>query len=103
MTRKEYMQKASGAGSHREYYAQFVDAGIRQRVTSAFGVGRLKQALRDDENLNTIALHRWDDLGLPLTVGDQMRELGDSMSMAGQVCVLKEAARQVCEECGQGR
>jgi len=35
---------------------------------------------------------------VPLHIGKKLRELGDGISLAGAVCILKEAARQLVEK-----
>lgn len=94
-TRKEYLD---GAVSHREYYAQFVTEGVKQLVEKRIGIDRLKKST--DEHLNDIPLKTWDNLfstGVPKYIGDKLREAGDFPTMAGAVCILKEAARQILD------
>ena len=98
ITRKEYMgQDMSGTDrewTHREYYAQFVDAGAKERL--ADWLPRLLKST--DEHLNDIPLHVWDDLGPPPESHAMFKECGDNPTMAGYVCIWKEAARQLMEE-----
>lgn len=92
-TRSDYMEKRC---THRQYYAQFVTAA-KDRVRRAFTIDRLRAAFAKDEHFNSIPLGEWDGLasGLPLY---GIKEAGDYCTPAGQVCALKEAARQLVEE-----
>ena len=96
-TRQDYLNKKC---SHREYYSQYVTEGIRKGVCSYIGIDKLRAST--DEHLNDIPLKEWDYItvsilsctGLTL----KMEERGDYSTLAGHVCILKEAARQVIEE-----
>ena len=49
-----------------------------------------------DPHFNDIPLATWDRIGFMYRgLGPEFEKLGDFMSSAGLVCVLKEAARQV--------
>ena len=95
-TRKQYMAKEC---THREYYGQFVTDDTRQTVLQSIGRSKLENSI--DPHLNDIPLQQWDHMYLP-PLGCSMKEAGDWLSMAGKVCILKEAARQILdeEECG---
>ncbi len=88
-TRKQYLDKEC---SHREYYAQFVTPGVVDRIVRRLGADRLLAS--QDEHLNDIPLHIWDDIPAPMGSGQAMRALGDYPTLAGAVCINKEAARQ---------
>lgn len=90
-TRQDYLKREC---THREYYAQFVTDSIKNIVASRFGVERLKNALLEDEHLNSIKLIEWDMLHISVDMSDY----GDRLTLAGKNCILKEAARQLCEE-----
>lgn len=96
-TRQEYM---NGTVTHREYYGQFVTDGTKELVKHTFGVVRLSTAFSEDEHFNNISLDKWDNLGILIqgSASAQVKEVGDFISKAGLVCILKEAARQVVEE-----
>lgn len=93
-TRKQYLD---GECTHEEYYGQFVTREIRQLVSRTFTVPRLVAS--PDPHFNDITLRRWDalagSLGKPTEAA--LRDRGDWLSLAGAVCILKEAARQVVE------
>ena len=91
-TRKDYM---SGKCTHAEYYGQLVTQNMKNHITLA-----IPQALErsTDPNFNDIPLSTWDRMGLAYGLRNEFSALGDIKSMAGMVCVLKEAARQVKEE-----
>ncbi len=92
-TRQDYL---NGKCSHSEYYSQFVTAHTLAVVKGAFGIDTLKTAFAADENLNTIPLEKWDITALRIAgVSAKMKELGDYLTKAGGVCVVKEAARQL--------
>jgi hypothetical protein len=90
-TRKQYMEREC---THREYYAQFVTDTTRGMVARLIGVERLREST--DEHLNDIPLQHWDRLPITLPRGS-MQAAGDWLSLAGKVCILKEAARQLLE------
>lgn len=97
MTRREYMDTPveDRAEAHRAYYSQFVSEYTKSLVLSH--VATKKELMASTEQaFNDIPLARWDRA----YVGpkDKMRELGDFPSLAGSVCILKEAARQIVEE-----
>ena len=96
ITRGQYLD---GEATHREYYAQFVTEGIKTTVLSRFDIDRLVSAFNADEHLNGIPLQSWDNIRFyNMEVIRQMEECGDGLTLAGQVCILKEAARQIVEE-----
>lgn len=97
-TRKDYLDHKC---THREYYAQFVTEYTINTVVSTFGIKRLQAALAKDEYLNTIALERWDMVGYAINsymLDKKLREAGDYPTLAGLVCIVKEAARQAIEQ-----
>lgn len=79
---------------HQKYYGQLVTEGIKRTVKKEFGMERLLAST--DPHLNDIPLKRWDDLYLPNI--PSMKPLGDYLTLAGKVCIAKEAARQLIEE-----
>ena len=91
-TRKEYLNHDC---TFAEYYGQFVDSGVMARVLHVISLDELTNS--NDEHLNDIELSRWDAVLAPFPkhIGDQMRECGDFPTMAGAVCIAKEAARQL--------
>ncbi len=91
-TRKQYLNKEC---SHREYYAQFVDAYVIDRVQ--FIIGKDKILNSADEAFNDIPLAYWDSIRLYHHVSSAVKRAGDTMSLAGQVCIAKEAAKQIRE------
>lgn len=90
-TRADYMARRV---SHEEYYrAVAKTAGISFKDSSAPIVERARQALAaGDKHLNTIPLKVWDGMGAALLSIDRaFRAHGDHDSLAGRVCVLKQA------------
>jgi len=104
MTRQEYLAaNTAGTSPHREYYGQFVNKAVKDLVLSRFSKEKLTEAIQSEKNLNSIPLAQWDGLTQGLGayyygVAEKMKELGDYRTLAGSVCILKEAARQIVEE-----
>ncbi len=96
MTRKDYLD---GKVSHEEYYRSIAkSAGIDMSYGAYALMERVKKALREgDKHLNTIPLAIWDRMGanpvLRANLAPVFKAHGDIMSIAGIVCVLKQAAR----------
>lgn len=99
-----------GVCSHREYYTQFVNDKVIERVVNTIGVNLLLAST--DEHLNDIPMKKWDDLAgfafrssemirRPGNIDpikyEQLKEAGDGVSAAGLVCIYKEAAKQIIE------
>lgn len=95
-TRQQYLDKEC---THRQYYAQFVTAGIIKSVSNRFGKNAIVKALETNEHLNNIDLARWDSLAITheSSLRGKMKQVGDRYSLAGGVCVMKEAAKQIAE------
>ncbi len=94
-TRKQYLNQEV---THREYYSQFVTNGIKSIVSGSIGKDRIKNS--NDKHLNDIPLSLWDGVAhqiqqTPSQLGKRMDEAGDYCTLAGLVCIAKEAARQL--------
>jgi hypothetical protein len=96
LTRQQYMDNEI---THQQYYGQFVDEHIIKLVIDTFGSYPLKYEFQRDENFNDIPLQRWDALSYAIVrkVTPLLREAGDFYSLAGGVCILKQAARMHVE------
>lgn len=91
ITRKEYMD---GKASFAEYYGEiareahisYANSPLLPRVIDALAKG--------DAHLNTIPLHRWDAVGVYTMkiLAPIFKAHGDGWSLAGSVCVHKQAA-----------
>jgi len=93
LTRQDYL---AGKCTHSEYYAQFVTAGTRSRA-SQIGIAQLKAST--DPHLNDISLAQWDRLAAHVPYNRELfKQANDNLTLAGQVCLLKEAARQLIAE-----
>ena len=92
-TRKQYL---NGECTHRQYYGQFVNAGTKARVLSGIGLAALKKST--DPHFNDIPLHEWDGLVANCPGSAAFSKAGDYYTLAGGICLLKEAARQVLEQ-----
>lgn len=88
-TRKEYMD---GIVSHREYYGQFVTEEVKKTLLRLIGKKEILSS--QDEHFNDIPIAKWDALPAP-NVKDKMKLTGDYLTLAGSVCIYKEAAKQI--------
>lgn len=108
ITRKQYMDKEA---THRQYYAQFVNDQVKERVIDMFGVDLLLAS--KDEHLNDLPMAKWDRLGGFAFSGARMvmkpyniypvdinliKEAGEGVSAATMCCIYKEAAKQIIED-----
>jgi len=96
MTRKQYLD---GDCTHREYYAQYVNKKVLSHVKKDIGEDRILTSI--DPNFADINLKAWDSVfffGLPKYIRNELRNNGDFPTIAGAVCIAKEAARQIQEE-----
>jgi len=98
MTRKQYMEADGGTEAHRTYYSQFVTDEMKRRVLTFIGKDKVVEST--DPHFNNIGLHRWDAIAqpCPCDVAKLLMEAGDYPTLAGLVCILKEAAQQIREE-----
>lgn len=91
-TRTQYLDREC---SLTAYYSQFVTDATKRVVKSYIGLRKLKNST--DEHFNDIPLQTWDSL--PIAYNRQaMESCGDYLTLAGHVCIMKEAARQILEE-----
>ena len=93
ISRKQYTK---GEFTHREYYAQYVGDHERNLVLKKLGLKRLEKHFQADFQDDRIELSEWDAL-MPFIQPD-FRSRDDFPTIAGLVCVLKEAALQVVEQ-----
>lgn len=93
-TRQQYLDKEC---THRQFYGQFVTPGIIREVEDRIGVSRLYDS--QDPHFNDIPLGRWDGLGVWLqgVAAKKILATGDVPTLAGGVCIAKEAARQILD------
>lgn len=92
-TRDDYLRNKC---THEQYYAQFINDEVKQLVIAGIGKKRLLNS--KDKHFNNIPLAKWDFLMLPSNISSLLVEAGDFMTLAGQVCILKEAGRQIKAE-----
>lgn len=89
-------QRLDNECSHREYFAQFVTEMTKETVLHRIGLNTILAST--DNAMNDIELNAWDVLpDFPRATFDHMKKLGDFMTMAGKVCIYKEAAKQIQE------
>ena len=93
-TRTDYLD---GKCTHQQYYHQFVDERIKAIVLCRFDRETLAHHFAKDTFFNTINIRTWDVMSLPGYVADKLKQAGDYLTLAGQVCVLKQAAREIVE------
>jgi predicted transcriptional regulator len=94
-TRLQYLE---GKCNHRQYYAQFVTNAHKARVNNSIGKDRVVNT-EDQKHFNSIPLHIWDRVSLPIPAEsiELMKKANDYPTLAGAVCILKEAAKQISE------
>ena len=105
-TRKQYLNKEC---THREYWAQFVTRGMKNMVQSRFDMQRLARSQNEyfndvtrvqdwdcmkDVTFRMLDLKVWREIHYPEYTDP--RSIGWSLS--DNICLLKEAARQLVEE-----
>jgi len=90
ITRDDYI---SGKASHSEYYTQFV----KKSHFDALAFLRDMIMKSTNPHFNDIPLRLWDCI-IATYPTEKMKECGDYLTIAGKVCILKEAARQMKEE-----
>ena len=100
-TRADY---SAGRVSHADYYrAVAKTAGVSYRDADPKFMARVRQALADgDKHINSIALRQWDARAYSLLprVADAFKAHGDYLTLAGGVCLIKQAARDAVETDG---
>lgn len=99
-TRKEYLNQEC---TYEQYYNQFLTPAIIAIVANRFSIDELKEAYQKNESFNSIPLAAWDSLAYalkntPTGLGKKLRDAGDFLTLSGQVCVLKAAARKLAIE-----
>jgi len=92
---KTRLQYLAGECTHREYYAQFVTDKVKSNVIRY--IGRINIETSNDKSFNDIPLRKWANIGIPVDIVDALKEAGDGYSLAGAVCINKEAAKQIRE------
>jgi hypothetical protein len=95
LTRADYMAHSNEPGSHRRFYAQFVNAATISTVARFIGHDALMRST--DPHMNDIPLAKWDRLAGRLPLAIRFADVGDYPTLAGWVCIAKEAARQYIE------
>ena len=100
MNRTEYLAGNRGDRDeatrlHRAYYGQLVNEQTIAAV--ALLIGRDRILASTDPHLNDIPLKEWDRIIKSFPLAARFDTLGDYPTLAGLVCVAKEAARQLQE------
>ena len=80
--------------THEEYYSSVVKMADISYTKDSHLVERAKQST--DKNLNDIPLYVWDSEahGAKQAIKKALESHGDQYSLAGGVCVIKEAVRE---------
>lgn len=97
--RQRYLNKEI---SHADYYrAIAATAGVSYENADARFLDRVRRALAaGDEHLNTIPLAEWDARSTSIFgLHNAFRAHGDIYSLAGGVCLVKQAAKDAVEDC----
>ena len=89
-------QRLNDECTHAEYYAQFINESVKDRVLKYIGLDAIKRST--DEHMNDIPLVQWDAIGITRHTGDQFRACGDYPTLAGSVSLYKTAAKQIKAE-----
>ena len=90
-TRADYL---AGKCTHSQYYAQFVTRTTKELVKKYIGLDKIKAST--DHHFNDIPIKQWDELasgGVPRAIA--FIDVGDFSTLAGNICIAKEAARQI--------
>jgi len=98
-TRKQHLK---GECTHREYYAQFVTKDVIQYVVDHIGKDRILSS-KDPVRFNDIPLIHWDMRRPAFGFAEKMKAAGDSLTLAGKNCILKEAAKQFYESSNKSK
>ena len=96
-TRRQYMDKEVSFADF--YRAVNQTAGISLERNPI--IAEVKTALEaGDEHLNTIPLQHWDAMAFSVqqALTKAFKEHGDSYSLAGGVCAMKQAARDAVKD-----
>jgi hypothetical protein len=93
-TRQQYMDREC---THREYNAQFVTAATKEKVLRYIPLGHI--ILSTDEHFNDIPLRLWDKIPMERYAGDWVKVEANINTLSMAVCINKEAARQIKEDC----
>ena len=89
-SRQQYLNKEI---SHRDYYRQFVNEELIEKVERTFGIETLNAALHQDEHLNSIGLRSWDAFTSQIPFDQEAIEIaGENVTRATLVCIAKTAA-----------
>ena len=98
-TRKQYLNKEC---TFEQYYGQLATESVKKTVLNFFSPEELKAAYAKDKHFNSIPLANWDHIGkranLRGNLSAEFKKLGDYSTVAGLVCVVKNAARQIINE-----
>lgn len=96
-TRTDYMD---GKCTHNQFYAQFVTSGVMTFVKNRVGIESIVSS--KNEHFNDIPLAVWDSINIKDIVNQAAIREAHSYakgsfpwSKSMQVCILKEAARQI--------
>lgn len=93
-TRKDYM---SGKCTHDQYYGQMIiESSAVSVVSSLFTLDELRKAYAENKDFNTIPLQIWDNAAKLLSTN--FRKYEDIPTLAGDVCILKRAAKFLVDE-----
>lgn len=93
-TYSDYLDKKC---TFSQFYRQFVSQSTLDTIKYGLGVELLINKLKEDEHLNNIPLEKWDILAERITLKVSAKKAGIALSSSCRVCIVKEAARMLCE------
>ena len=95
-TRKQYLNNKC---TFEEYYSQLVSESTKKTVLNYFSKEELEKMYKKDNHFNSVSLDIWDNIGAIANrrenLSSKFKELDDYCTLAGLVCVVKTAARQI--------
>lgn len=91
-TRRDYLNRKC---THRQYYSQFVNTNTKNQLLRY--IPKKEIVASKDPHFNDIKIRRWDAIPAIAGTNDKMKKKGDYLTLAGKVCVYKEAAKQIKE------
>lgn len=95
-TRTQYLNKEV---TFEEYYGQFVDSYTKRLVPAS--LEEIREAYQKDKHLSNIPLKRWDERAVYVNhweLGVKLKEANEVLTLAVQVCILKQSARELLKE-----
>lgn len=100
ITRKQYLDFKGNEDErktmHQAFYEQFANRSVVNYIAGQFSPEELVNAYKEDQLLNNIELHRWDDAAravYPWVDHKLVKTTGQFWSLSTGVCICKAAAK----------